>query len=114
MANSSSVKAITLTDLDTATLAGGYVSLNPNGLEEACFKIIIINASNIELAISYDGSTAHDLVRPTSERVLDFQSNAGPNGQVALMKKGQIISVGSAVGAGKGFVTLVGYYQDKN
>jgi hypothetical protein len=114
MSNSSNVKAIRLQDYDTALFGAGWVSLNPAGLEQACFKIIYINDSNVDVDISYDGVNTHDIVRSGTERILDFQANAGPNGQVALMKKGLIISISSTAGAGVGLISLVGYYQDKN
>jgi len=105
------VKAIVFTDVDASTFGAGFVPINPNGLEEACFLIRIINASNVTVSISYDGVVAHDILLPNNTLQLDFQSNSSPNGHIAWLRKGTVVYADSAL-AGVGAVVLVGYYQE--
>ncbi len=105
------VKAIPITDVDAATLGGGFVAINPDGLEQACFLIRIVNASNVTVSISYDGQIAHDVLQPNNTLQLDFQTNSSPNGHIAWLRKGTIIYADSTIG-GVGSVILIGYYQE--
>lgn len=107
------VRAIELTEIDAATLDGNYSAINPDGLPNACFLIRIINDSNITIVISYAEETDQDVLLPNTTLQLNLQNNSSPNGYVALMAKGTIVSVRSASGlAGVGAVDLIGYYQE--
>ena len=102
------VRAITLTSKNTATLTGGYDVVNA-GLSEACFLLRIINDSNRDLTISYDGVTAHDYVTAGSQMEINAQANSSLPGKVALFKKGLPVYVLAA--AGTGYVYIAGYYS---
>jgi hypothetical protein len=104
-----SVKAIPRTDLNAAGVGPAYVAINPLGLQAACFVVRIINHSNIDLDISYDGVTTHDFIHANGEDYFFFQMNKQPKADEALMAKGTIVYVSSA-GAGAGTVMLTGYY----
>jgi hypothetical protein len=103
------VKAITMTALDTATLASAYKAINSAGLSESCILLHITNDSDTDLTVSYDGTTAHDYVRAGTRMDLNLQTNALPNGKVSQFAKGTVVYVKSA--AGTGSVYLSGYYQ---
>ena len=106
------MKPITMTSLDTATLAGDYVAINSSGLEKSCVLIRLINDSNRDLTVSYDGTIPHDYVRAGSTLELNLQANSRPNNKVAQLKAGTVVHVKAA--AGTGYVYLVGYYQPMN
>lgn len=111
MALTSTVKAVALSSLDTAGLTGGYDVINASGLSHSCFKLRITNASNVDLGISYDGSTTSDIIPSDSVFTLDLQNNAGPSGYNCVMAKGTKVYV-IAVAPGVGSVYLAGYYQN--
>lgn len=106
------VQAVGLTVIDSATFTGAYQAINPNGLEEACFFLRIINDSTVDVTVSYDGVIDHDYVQTTEIFELPAQTNSQPNNFVANFKKGQVVYVKAA--AGVGFVMLAGYYQPRS
>jgi len=109
MAVKNYMKAVPLTSVNSATFTGAFVALN-GGLQAPCVILRIINSSNREIDISYDGgATAHDHLFPGERLQLDFQANAVPNTSSAAMAKGTVIYVRGAAGAG--LVYLAGYYQ---
>ena len=95
---------------DTSTITADYQPINPGGLPEPCSILRLINFSNIPIAISYDGETDNDAIIPLSMITLNAQTNAQPNGNVALFKKGTVVWVSSSV-VGNGEIILAGYYQ---
>jgi len=105
------VKSIVATEVDASTLGVGLVPINVNGLDQACFLIRIINNSNVTILISYDGINAGDVLPPNNILQLDFQTNSAPNGFVANLKKGTVVSVDSTA-PGIGLIFLCGYYQE--
>lgn len=103
------IRAIEMTSLDTAGLAGDFAAINPDGLTESLVFMRITNDSDTDLVVSYDGATDNDYVRAGSTIDLNVQTNSLPNGKVAQFSKGTVIYVRSA--AGIGLVYLAGYYQ---
>lgn len=100
------VGAIELCSLDISTLTGGYDSLCSD-LEAPCFLIRIINASNRDVFISYDGAHNHDYVKAGTVAPLAVQSNSRIPSNIALFHKGQEIFVKGT--AGTGYIYLAGY-----
>jgi hypothetical protein len=111
MALTSTVKAISLSSFDTAGLIGGYNVINASGLTHSCFKLRLMNASNVALGISYDGITTHDYILADSTLTLDLQNMAGPSSYNCVMAKGTKIYI-TAPAAGVGSIYLAGYYQN--
>ncbi len=105
------VNAIPFDSVNTNTFGAGFVPVNINGLDQACFLIRIVNASNVIVTISYDGVVAHDVVLPNETIQLNLQANSSPNGFIAYFKKGLVVYADASV-AGVGDVVLVGYYQE--
>ncbi len=105
------ISAIQLTEVNANTLGLGFVPINDDGLDQACFLIRIVNASNVTVTISYDGVTGGDILLPDETLQLDLQANSSPNGFIAYLRKGTIVYV-DAVNAGVGFIFLAGYYQE--
>lgn len=107
------ILAIPQTSVDAANLDNNFDQINPNGLDNACFLIRVINNSNITVQISYDGINVHDTILPNETLQLEFQTNSQPNGYMALIRKGTVIWAASETGnPGVGTIYLAGYYQE--
>jgi hypothetical protein len=104
-----SVKAIPRVDYNANLLAPGYLPMNPLGLDEACFAVRVINDSNTDIDISFDGAITNEWIHAGGELYLYAQMNNQPRANEALVSKGTKIYV-SAAGAGIGTIMLVGYY----
>lgn len=109
MANSNLVSSIPLASVDSSTFDGTYKVINSSGLPNACFMIRIINNSNKDITISYDGTNNHDFVPTLTSLNLEFQANASPANYLAVL--GQGVKVWAKAASGTGLVYLSGYYQ---
>ena len=86
-----------------------YESINSQGLPFPCFLIRIINNSDEDVTVSYDGSTDQDFVPKNTVLQLPVQTNSQPSNHVALIPKGTIVYVKGT--AGTGDVYLAAYYS---
>lgn len=102
------IRAIPLSSFDTNTLTGNYDVLT-SGLPQACFLLRIVNDSNRDITISYDGATSHDYVVAGTHVEYNAQANNQPSAHVSLFQKGQAIHIMGTVG-GTGYIYLAGYY----
>ena len=109
MSVKNSVAAIPLKSIDSSTFTGSYQLIYSSGTPNACFLLSIINNSNKDITISYDGTNDHDFVQTLKTRDLPVQTNSQPNNKVALFASGTKVWVKGA--AGSGSVYLAGYYQ---
>jgi hypothetical protein len=109
MSVKNTVKAEILTSIDASTLSPTYQPININGLQNPCFMLRIINNSDKDVTISYDGIDDHEFVSTLSTATLLFQTNSQPGNHVALMPRG--ITVYAKGTAGSGFIYLSAYYQ---
>jgi len=89
-----------------------YQVINNYGFEGACAILRIVNESDANIVISYDGVTDHDYVQDYSHMTLNFQFNSQVNGNVSLIKKWSHVYVrGASVPKIGGYIYLTGYYQ---
>jgi hypothetical protein len=102
------VSAIPMTSKNAAALTGGF-DVVTTGLPEACSILRIINDSNSDVIISYDGATNHDYLVGGTTLQIDAQANSQPNSDVSQFRKGQKVYVKGT--AGIGFVYVVAYYN---
>lgn len=109
MAVQNSIKALALASIDSASFTGNYQVINANGLSKSCSLVRIINSSNKDITISYDGTTNNDFLPAGGVLQLPFQSNSQPTNYVSLLPQGTKIWVKGA--AGTGLVYVTGYYQ---
>jgi hypothetical protein len=109
MSVKNSVSAIPLKSIDSATFTGSYQLIYSGGTPNACFLLSIINNSNKDITVSYDGATDHDFVPTLKARDLPVQTNSQPNNKTALFAAGTKVWVKGV--AGTGLVYLAGYYQ---
>lgn len=101
------VAAITAIPFNAAGLLPAFQALNPNGLEQPCFLLRIINDSDTPILVSYDGVNPADHVRADSDLQIDLRKDTNDN---ECFRKGTIVYVG-ATAPGIGAITLVGYYR---
>lgn len=104
------VQAITLASFDTASLSTSFQVVNSAGLTKPCFLLRIVNNSDKDVTISYDGTNAHDFVPDGGTLELPVQTNSQPNTYTALFPIGFKVYVKGA-SSGSGLVYLAGYYQ---
>lgn len=111
MAVKNSIAPVALATFDTATLTGNYQLVSAAGLPRACFFLRLINSSNVDVIISYDGVTDHDVILGQSINPYPFQSLGQPQNNVALIPRGTKIWVKQRTAAGAGSFSIAGYYQ---
>ena len=104
------VKAIELKELDVSTVPAAWGEIG-TGLPNACSVLRIINASDVDVGISYDGGTtindyleAHDVLQFPS------QNAAFPSSDRWLFPAGFKVYAKPDAG-GTGYVMVTGYYQ---
>jgi len=98
--------------IDATTFTGALQKVTVlGGIAETCIILRIINDTSEDVEVSYDGFTINDYIPSGQTLQLDFQANAQPNANVAVLKKGTDVWVGSTAGAGTGVLYLTGYYQ---
>ncbi len=79
------------------------------GLPAACVILRIVNGTNMEVGVSYDGVNVSDAILSGGTLQLDFQANSLPSAYAAMIAKGTSIYIIGTV-AGTGFVYLAAYY----
>jgi hypothetical protein len=109
MAIKNIVYPIPMITINSTTFTGSYQIFNIGGLPEACSLIKIVNRSTVDVKISLDGITDHDVCPSGSIVLYDFQSNHQLENEVALMRKGQDLFIEGNPGTGN--VYLVGWFQ---
>ncbi len=103
---------IPLSTANSAAFAGAYVLLSgAGGVTHPCIMLRIINDSNVDVTISYDGVNDHDFIPANTQLTLNFQTNSQPQNNVCSLAQGTRIYVKGA--AGIGLVYLSGFYQPR-
>lgn len=110
MAVRNTVMAIPYKTRAAATFNGTFQNIG-TPLEEPCFMIRVVNESDTDVQISYDGINPNDYVITKTQVTLNFQTNGQPNNYLANLPKGMQIYVRGL--AGNGNVFLIGYFQHK-
>lgn len=112
MAFQNNLIAIPMTSI-ASTALGGYAALNPLGLPTPCFVLKIVNNSDADVTVSFDGTTDNDFVpKGTSDIMPPLYCNQ-PNNFSALWKQGQKVFIKGVAGM-TGSVYLVGYALQKS
>lgn len=111
MSQKNNVIPLILSSLDATKIgAGTWSTFDP--LTGACFWLRIINNSDTDVFISYNGSDRHEYIKAGDSIECNFQTNSSPSNKVAKVKKGTIIYVQGSPAQG-GDIYLAGYYNDK-
>lgn len=111
MATKSYVSALEMTTFAGTSLTTGYQAINAGGFEKPIIIFRLMNNTNKDLSISFDGATANDFVKAGEKFDLNLQANLTLNSGIAQMKKGTVVYIKSDA-AGTGTAYLAGYYQD--
>lgn len=101
------VKPDSLTSFNGSGLTGSFKEINPLGFDGPAVLVRLINASNQDVAVSFDGVHAHDYCVKNSVLELSLQTNAMPNNYRAVLKKGTVVSVSGA--SATGYLYLAAY-----
>lgn len=103
------IQAIPLTAINSAALTGAYQLINTGGTLVPLVLLRIVNGSDQDVLISYNGSTDNDVVQKGTTLQVPAQQNAQPTTNVLLFSKGtKVYAKGTA---GTGFIYVIGYFQ---
>ena len=103
------INNIELTSIDSSTFTGNLQAINSAGLPNSCYKIRLVNNSDRDITISFDGTTNHDFLRADDTYELNLLSGNLPNDYGVRVRQGTVIYV-SGLAGGSGLVYLSGYY----
>lgn len=110
MAFKNVIKAIPLTSVASASIPMGYGAINSSGLPNSCFCLKIINNSDADVTVSYNGSTDNDFVPKGTIAPLPPLYTAQTGTLGAMFPQGLIVYIKGTAGM-SGSVYLAGYYQ---
>ncbi len=101
---------IPLTSIDSASFSGSYqLVTGAGGLTKPCITLRIVNNSDKDITVSYDGTIDHDYIPTKTVRDIQLQTNALSQTQTCSLAQGTKIYVKAAMGTG--LVYLSGFYQ---
>ena len=108
MSSKNAIKSLERTSLDVSTLTGDYVAINAAGLGEACFAIRLVNDSDLNLDISFDGVTNHDYIKDGESINVVVPPDTGNK---VNFPKGSIVYVSGDGAQSTGVIYLSAYYR---
>lgn len=103
------INQIPLTSIDSSTFTGNLQAVNSAGFPNTCSIIRIINDSDRDVTISFDGTTNHDFLPAGGTYELNLLSANIANDYAVRVRQGTVIYV-SGLAGGTGLVYLAGYY----
>ena len=110
MSSMNYVKAAAITSIGSSSITSSLQVINTSGFPGPAIMIRLTNASNKDVAVSFDGSHSHDYLQAGAVLSLTPQTNAIPTSWSALFKKGTKVYVSGE--AGSGYLYLAVYYVD--
>lgn len=85
--------------------------MNGSGLSHEAKILKMYNASDVDVVISYDGTTEQDIIPATGTFILDLQTNNSPHGgEPNIWHVGKYQKIYGKGSAGTGNLYIVGYY----
>jgi len=102
---------IEMESFNSAALSGvgTFDALNPDGLDHSVFLLRIINDSDTDILISYDGVVDHDYVPAGDILQVDLQPNTQIGTSTAGIRQGTVVYAEGT--AGTGLIYVAGYYR---
>lgn len=103
-----------LRSIDSASFTGSYQTLG-TPLDHPARLIKFVNNSNVDVTISWDGSTDHDFLPASSAVVYDVATNRqaiSGVGQLLIADQTQFYASGGAGGGNSGSVYLIVLYAN--
>ena len=118
MSSTNRAAANTFTYFDATLLTADFQICDP-GIPHPCFLLKIVNTSDANVIISYDGIYGHDVVMKygfwstgENEIILPFQECNRTKSHINLMARGTPVYVKAETNAGKaGDIYVISYYQ---
>ena len=101
-----------MTEFDAADLGAAFQVISDTGFPEPCVYLRLINNSDADITISFDGVTNHDFVQSENRLEIYTQISSLPQNRVSVFQKGTKIYV-SGPQQSKGTIYLCGYYRPK-
>jgi hypothetical protein len=101
------IRALEMTNFNAANLSGVYQPINAKGCEKAVLLMRVINTSNTDIFVSYNGITNNDFVSKNSILELNFSPLSHIREIGVQIPQGTIAYVKGRVGIGQ--IYLVGY-----
>lgn len=95
--------------IDTAGLAIG-VWTSFTSIEGSLVSINIMNESDADVYVSFNGSTTHKLVPAGKTFTDNYQANATPTNGILKLRKATVVSIRGI--AGTGDIILTGYFNN--
>lgn len=111
------IKIQELSTFNAASLTANYQEINSTGFPEPIVILRIVNASDADITLSYDGSTDQEFIPGTAAAIprsmlqLDFTSTPSTTGYLYLAKGTKVFVKGSA---GTGTIYISAYSQGEN
>lgn len=101
----------TFTYFDATLLDLTFQVCDP-GILNPCIMLKIVNTSDANVIISYDGVHGHDVILASSDIVLPFQEGSRQPGHKAMFARGTPVYLMAENGAAQlGEVFIISYYQ---
>ncbi len=111
MAYKNFVKAIPLKSLASTSFGSSYTLVTAStGIPNPCFMLKIVNNSDQDVTVSYDGTNDHDFVPTKVTTELKSGDVNQPNNYTTIWAQGTQVWVKGTAGMA-GSVYVVGYYQ---
>jgi hypothetical protein len=114
MSAGNALKPMPMLIIDTSTLNNlTYTEVTPSGgFTHAIALIHAISNSTRDVIVSYNGTTAHDIIASNSQVNFVPQASATPNNNVALLPKGTKLFFKTSGALAGGLLYLATYYQN--
>ena len=109
MTNKSYLIPIEMQSFNSSSLTGSYQAINSAGFTQPLAVLRLVNDSNQDVTISYDGSTDNDFLRSGDTLQIGAQTNRDGNVNLSNFKKGTKLSIKGSTGTG--LLYLTGYYH---
>src|SRR5208337_3679966 len=103
------IQAIELGTFNSASLTANFQPIYANGLSHSLAYLRIVNKSNVDIIISYDGITSNDYIVAGDTFILPAQLMSQPRNQVSNIAAGSLLSIKQATAAGVGLIYISGY-----
>lgn len=98
------------TTLNSSVFNNRFHKINPLGLQKGCYILRLVNDSDRDVIVSYDGSHTDDYVPEKTTMQLYFSQSDSPGQSALTFPEGTIVYVkGSSPGTG--LLYLAVYYQ---
>jgi len=98
-------------EFDAATLTTSYQAFDVNGLGDEAQVFKMLNNSDIDVDVSFDGTVDHDFIPAGGAFVYDFTANKERT--YASLRNRQLVFL-KAAAAGTGKIYLMGYTQRRS